>query len=156
MWPRNRSDQIVGTADVGHPIPERLVHGILECLAPGLYDAYLSAEQLHSKNIQRLTLDIFLPHENFPAETKSGGDSGRRHPMLSGASLSNNALLAHAPSEQNLTDGIVDFVCTGVTQVFTLEINLCPANLLCQPFGKIKRRFSTNIFPQVQKKLSTE
>ena len=46
--------------------------------------------------------------------------------VLAGARLRDDPRFAHAPGEQDLSDGIVDFVGAGVEQVFALEVNLRP------------------------------
>jgi hypothetical protein len=49
-----------------------------------------------------------------------GGDRGRGDTMLTRTGLSNDAAFAHAPREQNLTEGVVDLVRAGVEEVFAL------------------------------------
>jgi hypothetical protein len=44
----------------------------------------------------------------------------------------------------------------GMTQVFALEVNFGPANLLRQPLSEIERRFSPGIFAQIQMKVPAE
>ena len=48
--------------------------------------------------------------------------------MLSRAGFGDDARLAHALGQHGLADGVVDFVCAGVVQVFALQINLCAAH----------------------------
>ena len=48
--------------------------------------------------------------------------------MLPGSGFGDDAALAHAACQQYLPDAVVDFVGTGVVQVFTLEVN--PATVL--------------------------
>src|SRR3546814_16415415 len=56
--------------------------------------------------------------------------------------------LAHASGQQDLADAIIDLVCAGVIQFFTLEINLCAAQFLGQSLGKIKGIGSADILAQ--------
>ena len=49
--------------------------------------------------------------------------------MLAGAGLGDDALLAHAPREQDLAEHIVDLVRAGVVQLLALEIDLGAAEL---------------------------
>ena len=76
--------------------------------------------------------------------------------MLPRAGLGDDALLAHAPGEQDLTDRVVDLVRAGMAEIFALEIDLRAAELLGQPFGEIKRRFSADIFMQIMLELPVE
>ena len=59
--------------------------------------------------------------------------------MLPRAGLRNNPLLAHPPSQQPLTQRIVDLVRPRMQQVLTLQIDLRPTALLRQPLRKIQR-----------------
>ena len=52
--------------------------------------------------------------------------------------LSDDASLAHLLRHQNLTDGIVDLVRTGMVQVLTLQIQLASV-LLAHALGIIER-----------------
>ena len=58
--------------------------------------------------------------------------------MLSGTSLSDDTLLAHLLSQQNLTNGVVDFVGSCVVQILTLQIQLT-AVLLTHATGIVQR-----------------
>ena len=44
--------------------------------------------------------------------------------MLTSSRLSNDALLAHLLRQENLSQSIVDFVCTRVVQILTLQVQL--------------------------------
>jgi hypothetical protein len=59
--------------------------------------------------------------------------------------FSDNALLAHVFGEQGLTDGVVDLMCTGMVQVFTLEINFCAAEFTCPAFRQIQGAGATDV-----------
>ena len=60
--------------------------------------------------------------------------------MLAGARLGNHARLAHAAGEENLADGVVDFVRAGMVEVLAFEIYFGAAKFARETFGKIKRR----------------
>ena len=49
--------------------------------------------------------------------------------MLSSAGFGNDARLAHALGKHGLADGVVDFVCAGVVEVFALQEDLRAAHL---------------------------
>ena len=58
--------------------------------------------------------------------------------MLAGARLGDDALLAHAPREQNLAEHIVDLMRAGVVELVALEIDLgafALIRLLAHMFG---------------------
>ena len=50
--------------------------------------------------------------------------------MLASAGLSDDSLLAHAPTKQDLSQRVVDLVSASVIQVLSLEENLTPSPIL--------------------------
>ena len=58
--------------------------------------------------------------------------------MLPSAGLSNDAFLAHALREQNLTEGVVDFVRAGMEKIFAFQVNLRSANV-CRQSLRVKQ-----------------
>ena len=58
--------------------------------------------------------------------------------MLSGARLGYDACLAHLLCYENLSQGIVYLVSTGMVKVLTLEVQLA-AILLTHTLGKVQR-----------------
>ena len=67
-----------------------------------------------------------------PARGRGGG----RHAVLARARLGDDALLAHAPGEKDLADGVVDLVRAGVGQVLALEPD-AQAELLAEASAKV-------------------
>ena len=51
----------------------------------------------------------------------------RGHAVLPGPSLCHDALLAQAPTQQGLPQGVVDFVGPCVVEVLALQVDLRPA-----------------------------
>ena len=56
------------------------------------------------------------------AEARAG--RGRGDAVLARAGFGDDALLAHAPREQNLAEHVVDLVRAGVVELVALEIDL--------------------------------
>ena len=90
---------------------------------PALTSRDRRAEQAHADDVQRLAPHVFRAHvdDALEAEQRTGG--GRRHAVLPGAGLGDDAPLAHALGEQRLPQRVVDLVRAGVRQVFALEEN---------------------------------
>src|SRR5215472_7895922 len=57
-----RSNQVVGTFYIGHPVSNRLIDGVFQSPATGSNRVDLCTEQLHAKDVMRLAADIFFPH----------------------------------------------------------------------------------------------
>ena len=70
------------------------------------------------------------PHEHHAFHAHQGSGGGGGYAVLTGAGLGNEAGLAHLLGKQCLTENIVDLMCTGMVQVFALEINFCTAKVL--------------------------
>ena len=51
--------------------------------------------------------------------------------MLAGSRFRDDARLAHFSCQQDLPNGVVDFMGTCVAEVFTLEVNLRATQLIC-------------------------
>ena len=118
------ADAIERRADIGHPVAQRFVHRVLERLRAGLDRHHLGAEHVHAEHIRLLPLDVDRAHidDAFEAEPRAerrGGDA-----MHAGAGLGDDALLAHAPRQQDLAEHIVHLVRAGVIELFALEIDL--------------------------------
>ncbi len=64
--------------------------------------------------------------------------------MLAGASLGDDALLAHAAGEQRLADGVVDLVRAGVVEVLALEEDARTTSMLGEPLGEVDRARPTD------------
>ena len=68
--------------------------------------------------------------------------------MLTSSCLGDDTTLAHPPREEDLADGIVDFVRARMQKVLSLEVNLRSASVRCQPLRREKRRWPTAIIAQ--------
>ena len=69
--------------------------------------------------------------------------------VLARASFRDDAGLAHALRQQNLADGVVDFMRAGVEQILALEINLRAAQFAREAFGVIQGRGASAKFAEI-------
>jgi hypothetical protein len=60
--------------------------------------------------------------------------------MLPGASLRDHAAFPHPHRKQALPYAVVNFVRARVKQVFSLQVNARPTEMLAEPRSKLKRR----------------
>ena len=139
MRPGRGADQVIGILDIGHPVPQRLVHRVLQRAVPGADRPHLRTQQLHPEHVGLLPLDIGGAHVDHAGIAETGGDGGRSHAVLAGAGLGDDAALAHALGEQDLAEAIVDLVRAGVVEILALEIDFRAAEMAGQPFGEIER-----------------
>ena len=139
MRPGDGADAVEGILDIGDPVAQRLVQGVLEGARAGADGPHLGAQQLHAEDIGLLPLDVDLAHIDDALQAEAGAGGGGRHAMLAGAGLGDDAGLAHPPGEQDLAHDIVDLVCAGVVELVALEIDLGAAEMVGQPLGEIER-----------------
>ena len=143
------ADAIECRADIGHPVAQRLVHGVLERLGAGFHRHHLGAEHVHAEHVRSLPLDVDRAHidDAFKAEARAerrGSDA-----VHAGAGLGDDALLAHAPRQKNLAEHVVHFMRAGVIELFALEVDFRAAAIFCQALGKIQRRRPADIMRQI-------
>ena len=118
------ADAIEGVVDVGDPVAQRLVHRVLEGPRAGLHRPHLGAEHLHAEHVRLLPLDVDRAHVDDAVEAEARAGGGGRDAVLAGARLGDDALLAHAPGEQDLAEHVVDLVRAGVVELVALEVDL--------------------------------
>mmetsp|Transcript_113571 Transcript_113571/g.294177 ORF Transcript_113571/g.294177 Transcript_113571/m.294177 type:complete len:206 (-) Transcript_113571:1231-1848(-) len=102
MRPNSRADDVVGGADVCHPIPHGLIDGILQRLRPALGRHDLRTQHLHAEHVERLPLHVDCPHVDDALEAHQRASRRSRNAMLSSARLGDDPLLAQLLGEQGL------------------------------------------------------
>ena len=70
-------------------------------------------------------------------------------PMLAGAGFRDHSPLTHAPGEQRLANGIVNFVRAGVIQIFALQIDSRATHSLAPTLGVVQRRRAPHVVLQI-------
>ena len=156
MRPRRRADAVERVGDIGHPVAQRLVHGVLQRARARLHRHDRRAKHLHAEHIGLLTFDVDRAHvdDAFKSVFRAGGR--RRHAMLAGARFGDDALLAHAAGEQNLAKHIVDLVRAGVVELVALEIDFRSAAMLGHALGEIERARSAHVMRRQMRQLGVK
>ena len=121
VWSCNGAEQIMRVLDVGDPVAQRLIDGILENTVTQRDFHDFGSEHAHAGHIQGLTAGIDLTHVDTALQTEHGAYGGSGHTMLTRTGFGDDAGLAHALDQQRLSEGIVDLVCAGVVQILALE-----------------------------------
>jgi hypothetical protein len=68
--------------------------------------------------------------------------------VLSRTGFGDDAALAHAFGQQSLPQAIVDFVRTGMEQIFALEIDFGAAKFRCEPSREEQWRWPAGVCAQ--------
>ena len=140
VWTDDAPYGVVGRLDVGDPVADRLVDGVLEGTAAAGDGPDLSAEQTHPEHVERLATDVLLAHVDDALLSEHGADGGGGDAVLSGAGLGDDAALAHPLREQALSERVVDLVRAGVGEVLALDVDARAAKLASQVLGVVERR----------------
>ena len=156
MRSRHRPYNIVGVSDSGHPVPDCLVHRILQGAASSLHRGDGGAEKLHAKHIQGLPVDVLGAHVDLAFQPEHGRGRGCGHPVLPCAGLRNDAGLFHATGKEHLAQGIVDLVGAGMAQILPLEVDPAAPEMLRQAPGEIEGGGPSRIVVQVVSELILE
>ena len=82
--------------------------------------------------------NVLAAHVDVARQAEQGAGGGRRHPVLAGAGLGDDARLAHALGEQDLTKAVVDLVRAGVVEVLSLEVDLGASQMPREPLGEVE------------------
>ena len=82
---------------------------------------YLGSQGFHGEHVQFLTTYIFFSHVNDALQSEACTSCCSCNTVLSCTRFSNDPWFTHTKGQQRLTNGIVNFVCTRVVQIFTLE-----------------------------------
>ena len=139
MRPGDAADQVEGVVDIGDPVAQGLVHGVLQGRRARGHRPHLGAEQAHAEHVRLLPLDVARTHVDDALQAAARGDRGGRDAVLAGAGLGDDAPLAHAPGEQDLADAVVDLVRAGVVELVALEVDPGAAEMRGEPLGEIER-----------------
>ena len=117
----DRTKQVVRVFDVGNPVSQSLIDGVLENAVSQSDFHHLGTEHAHASDIKRLTTRIDLAHVDAAFQAEHGTHRSGGHTMLSRAGFSNDAGLTHALDQQSLPKRIVDLVGAGMVEILTLE-----------------------------------
>ena len=88
-------------------------------------------------DIGGLAGDVFFAHVDDAFEGGAGADGGGGDAVLAGAGFGDDAGFVQVFGEEDLADGVVDFVGAGVVEVFAFEVDAGAAVVFGEPFGKV-------------------
>ena len=125
-----RANDVVSGVKPLDPLAKSLVDSVAECAGTSFDGNNGCAEELHAEHVESLATDIFSAHEDSALHAEASADSGGGNTVLTSTSLGDNLGLAESPGEQNLADGVVDLVRSGVVEVLTLEVDVGTKALL--------------------------
>ena len=127
------AQHIVGISDPPRPLSHRLGHGVFQSCRSGCHRVDLRSEKAHPVNVECLPLRILLTHEYFTLHTHESRRSSRCNAVLPRSCLRDHSCLSHLLCKKHLPQHVVDLVGACMVQVFTLQIDLSPAQIFTHP-----------------------
>ena len=127
----DRADDVEGVFDVGDPVAQRLVHGVLEGARAGV-DRLAPRPPAASCGTRWAAAARcrLRPCRSCRADRSSAQTVAVATPCWPAPVSAMMRRLAHAPGQQDLADAVVDLVRAGMVQLVALEVDLGAAELL--------------------------
>ena len=144
MGTHRGTDDVEGVLGVTAPVSDGLTTGIAQGHVTCAYRMHLGPQHLHTFYVGVLALHVGGTHKHLTLQVHQRTDRSSGYAMLSGTCLCDDARLTHLLGQQNLTDGVVDLVGTGMVQVLTLQIE-STAVLFTHSLGIVQGRGSSYI-----------
>ena len=156
MRARRRANQVVGVMDIGDPVPERLIHGVLQGRRARGHRLNPGTQEVHAEDVGLLALDVHGTHVDHAGQAETGADRGRGHPVLAGAGLGDDPGLAHAHGQEDLAHAVVDLVRARVVELLALEVDLRAPEFLGQALGEVHGARPADIVLEIAIQLGVE
>ena len=122
----------------GDPVAHGFVDGFFECgLASGDGDDFCAHEP-HASYVERLAFHVDCAHVNGAVHAEACADRGGGDAVLTCSCLSNDALFAEPLCEEDLPDGVVDFMSSGVEEVFAFEVDFSASKFFGPAFCEVE------------------
>ena len=155
MRPHGGADDVERVRRVATPVADGFVRGVLQRLVAALHGVNLRAQHLHAFHVNVLPLHVRRAHIDPARHVHQGADGGCGHTVLPRARFGDDAFLAHGPRQEDLPEGVVDLVCSGVVQVFALQVEPAAVFLAHAP-GKVEGRRPPHVVFQQRVELLLE
>ena len=139
MWSYGRAYDIIGVGRVATPVAYRFIGCVFQCHVTRCYGLYFRSQHFHFFNVNVLSFHIGFSHVYDTFHIHKGTYRRCGDAMLPGTGFGDNPGFSHAAGQQYLAYRVVYFMCAGVVQVFTFQIDFTTV-LFRQSVGSIERR----------------
>mmetsp|Transcript_54891 Transcript_54891/g.122780 ORF Transcript_54891/g.122780 Transcript_54891/m.122780 type:complete len:325 (-) Transcript_54891:337-1311(-) len=137
VGPDSGTDDVVCGTNVGNPVAEGLVDGILEGAGTRLDGNHFGTHLGHPEAIQLLTLAVDRSHVYDALKVEQGARGGGGDAVLPRSRLRDDPLLAKLHCKQRLPHCVVDLMGTRVSELLSLHPYLRPTAHLRQALGVV-------------------
>ena len=123
MRTHHRADEVISFRVV-NPVADGFIGGIFQGAAARFGRSDFGAQHLHARHIGRLPCHVDFTHINHALQSHKCRHGGGGHAVLPGARFGNNPFFTQMLRHEDLSDGVVDFVGTGMGQIFPFQENV--------------------------------
>ena len=148
VWAYGGTDDVEGVLRMTAPVADGLIRGIFQCLVSTFYRINLGTQHFHAFYVDVLPCHVRRSHVDSAGHVHQGTDRSSGHTVLAGTGLGNDARFAHFPCQKDLSDGIIDFVSTGVVEVFPFQVEFTTVFFAQSPCMVERRGAAYIIFQQ--------
>ena len=152
----DRPQAIMRVVDAAGPFAEGFVDGVFERAGAGIDGSHLGAQQAHLVHVERLALGVLASHVDDAFHVEQRRRCGGCHAVLTCAGFGDQARFAHLLRQQRLPEHVVDLVCSGVVEVFALEVDFRAAKVGGHALGQVQQAGTAGIFVEKPGQLSVE
>ena len=142
------AQHVVGVADVGLPVTQCFVDGVLQRSAAAVDGDDLGAEQPHAVDVRPLAAHVLLAHVDRAAPAQQRRGRRRRHAVLPRPGLGDDPLLPHLARQQRLPESVVELVRPRVEQILALEVDPGASQPVAHAAGVVERRRPSRVVGQ--------
>ena len=114
-WVRVRANsrtQNVKGIQIRHPCSKGSINSVFQGLSPGFNRMNGCPHHFHAEDIQALAFHVFCPHVDITGHTELSCRSCCSYTVLTGSCFSNHARFAHAFSQEDLPQNVIQFMRT--------------------------------------------
>lgn len=133
------AENIMGVIDGGDPVAHGFVDGFFEGGLSGGDGDDFGPHEAHAGDIEGLARHVDFAHVDGAVHAEAGADGGGGDAVLTGSGFGDDAFFAEAFGEEDLADGVVDLMCSGVEEVFALKVDFGSAQFFGPAFGEVER-----------------
>src|SRR4030065_431979 len=145
---RRGADEIVGGPDIRDPVPQRLVHRVLQRSASGEDRGDLRPEEPHPDDVRFLATDIFRAHVDHAGNPHLRAYRRCGDPVLPRPRLGDDPALPPSSPQKTPAQRVVDLVGARGAGVPPLEEDVRPFSLLREAAREVEGGRTAAVLPE--------
>src|SRR5579862_2361530 len=115
MGAHNTSNDVMSIQGMIYPVSNCFICGVFQSFTSTGCRHYSCTQHFHPCHIGSLSMDVFFTHVNNAFQTFQCTNGCRCNTVLTSTSFCNYSFFPKSFSKQDLTNCIINFMCTGMT-----------------------------------------